>query len=32
MAGTVTILLGSPRKSGNSERLADAFAMGAEEK
>ena len=29
---TVTILLGSPRRDGNSEQLAQAFAAGAEEK
>ncbi|MDO4559968.1 MAG: flavodoxin family protein [bacterium] len=28
----VTILLGSPRKDGNSEQLADSLAKGAEEK
>ena len=28
----VTLLLGSPRKGGNSEQLADSLAKGAEEK
>ena len=34
MAGkkVMTILLGSPRKEGNSEQLADSLAKGAEER
>lgn len=32
MSGIVTVLLGSPRVDGTSERLAGSFSIGAEEK